>query len=84
MQARPVLISDVCDHSRLIKHKERGFLFDPNNYKSIAHSILLSYDLSQEEFEKMSKSTRMYAESKLSFDSMINGYDVIIRNIISD
>jgi glycosyltransferase involved in cell wall biosynthesis len=71
----PVLISDVCDHSRLVLQGERGFLFDPADPQSIAASIERVTALDAQGWRAMSHNARSYAETHLGVAQMLDSYE---------
>jgi glycosyltransferase involved in cell wall biosynthesis len=72
---RPVLASDVCDNGLLVSEGERGFLFDPKSPESIVDAIDRLLALSDEEWVRMSKAARAYAEIVLSRDRFVAEYE---------
>jgi glycosyltransferase involved in cell wall biosynthesis len=71
----PVLISDVCDHSRLVGAGARGFLFDPNDAASIAGSIEKLAALDVAGRLALSRNARSYAEEHLGVAKMLDSYE---------
>jgi glycosyltransferase involved in cell wall biosynthesis len=80
---RPVLISDVCDHSRLVAQGERGFLFDPNDPQSIAASIEKATELDAAGWLALSRNARSYAESHLGVAKMLDSYEKLFSDLIA-
>ena len=54
----PVLVSNVCDHPRLVADGERGFLFDPADPDAIAAAIKRLMDLGADDWPKFSRNAR--------------------------
>ena len=71
---KPVLTSDVCDNSRLVKHDVNGFLFDPHDAESIAATITRFASLSQAEKTAMGSESRLLAERDLCEERFVNQY----------
>ena len=80
---RPVLISDVCDHSRLVAQGERGFLFDPNDPQSIAASIEKATELDAPGWLALSRNARSYAEAQLGVAKMLDNYEKLFIDLIA-
>ena len=73
--ARPVIASDTLDHAKLVKHGERGYLFDPHDPKDLADKIRMFVDLPLGERRKMGERGRKFAEQYLSLDRYVNEYE---------
>jgi glycosyltransferase involved in cell wall biosynthesis len=78
----PVLVSNVCDHPRLVADGERGFLFDPVQPRSIAAAIKSLVDLSAEDWCKFSHNARRYAEENLDVEKMITNYEALFTRLL--
>lgn len=79
---RPVLISDVCDHSLLVADGKRGFLFDPYSPESIAKSIRRLVTLGDEEWLQLSKNARQYAGTFLTVTRMVSAYEALFSGLV--
>jgi glycosyltransferase involved in cell wall biosynthesis len=79
----PVLVSNVCDHPRLIADGERGFLFNPTDPDSIARAMKRLADLGAEDWLKFSHNARRYAEENLSIEKMISAYETLFARLLS-
>ena len=77
---RPVIASNVCDHSRLVQDGVRGFLCDPKNPLSICKAITRLYTLKHNEIVQMSENCKSYARKNLSLTQMVNGYEILIQS----
>jgi glycosyltransferase involved in cell wall biosynthesis len=77
----PVLISDVCDHSRLVTEGERGFLFNPADPQSIAASIEKLAELDAEGWRALSRNARSYAETHLGVAKMVDSYESLFMDL---
>lgn len=78
---RPVLASNVCDHSQLVQDGATGFLFDPMNADDIARAIHICQLLSMEERVQMGRNARQYAEKALSCDSLSSRYEKLLSRL---
>jgi glycosyltransferase involved in cell wall biosynthesis len=79
----PVLISDVCDHSRLVAEGVRGFLFNPNDPLSIAASIEKVAALDADGWLALSRNARSYAEAHLGVAKMLDSYERLFVSLIA-
>lgn len=82
--ARPVLVSDVCDHAKLVADGKRGFLFDPNDPVTIADAINRLAKLGNHEWNMFTRNAREYAKSMLTTDRMISEYETLFLKLISN
>lgn len=78
----PLLISNVCDHPILVCNGERGFLFDPNDPKSIADAINKLFNLSSETWLNFSRNAREYAEANLGMEKMVMAYEALFSRLV--
>jgi glycosyltransferase involved in cell wall biosynthesis len=81
---RPVLASDVGDHSLLVQEGKTGFLFNPYNSEKIAAKIHAFSKLSEEEWQIMSKNARKYAQEYLSTDVGVTAYENLFSSLIDN
>lgn len=79
----PVLVSDVCDHPRLVADGERGFLFDPADPDSIAAAMQRLMDLGTDDWRKFSRAARRYAEKNLDVERMITAYENLFERLLA-
>lgn len=79
----PVLASDVCEHPKLVKNGENGFLFDPYKPESIAHAIDLFLHTSQNERLKMGLNARKFAEREFCINKYTQSYESLFKRLIS-
>ena len=77
---RPVLASNVCDHAALVKDRQRGFLFDPLDPKSIADSIECLVALSDAQWRAFSANARSFAVKSLNIDRMVREYETLLTD----
>jgi glycosyltransferase involved in cell wall biosynthesis len=80
----PVLVSNVCDHPRLVADGERGFLFDPAAPGSIAAAIKRLTDLAADDWRRFSRNARRYAEENLDIERMITAYEGLFTRLLAD
>lgn len=74
----PILCSDVCDNSKIVKNNVNGFLFNPLIPDEIASSIIKFSKLSIEQRSDMSCNSRKIAESLFSQQLFLERYKAII------
>ncbi len=74
----PVIASNVCDHSLLVKDNIRGLLCDPLSADSICVTIKKFEALSAVERIQMGLNARCYAEEHLSIDRMVSSYEALL------
>jgi glycosyltransferase involved in cell wall biosynthesis len=80
---RPVLISDVCDHSLLVKNGERGFLFDPHDPNTIVTALERITGMTSDDWIRMSTNARAYAESMLTTERMVRQYEQLFKRVLN-
>jgi glycosyltransferase involved in cell wall biosynthesis len=80
----PVLVSNVCDHPRLVADGERGFLFDPAEPLSIETAIKRLADLGADDWRRFSRNARRYAEDNLDVERMITAYEDLFARLLSN
>jgi glycosyltransferase involved in cell wall biosynthesis len=79
----PVLVSNVCDHPRLVAEGERGFLFDPADPEGIAAAIKRLLDLRSDDWRNFSRNARRYAEQHLDVERMITAYEALFERLLA-
>lgn len=79
--ARPVLVSNVCDHPLLVANGERGFLFDPNQPESIADAIQALSELDASAWRRLGGNARDYAVTNLGLETMITAYESLFNKL---
>ncbi len=77
--ARPVLLSDVCDHSFLVKDGERGFLFEPAFPESIAWAITSLVEMDGDQWLSMCENNLRFANENLVMDRMVKEYLMLLN-----
>jgi glycosyltransferase involved in cell wall biosynthesis len=78
----PVLISNVCDHPLLVAEGQRGFLFDPNDPKSIVGAIRRLTELEPDDWARFSRNAREYAEDMLGTERMVASYESLFAMLV--
>jgi len=78
---RPVLASQVGDHSRLVSQGVTGFLFDPEDPTSIARAIAEFASLTSAARAVMGKRAREFAETHLSLARYVDTYENLFINL---
>ena len=81
--ARPVIVSDTLDHSRLVQHGESGYLFDYQNPADLADKIKMFADLQVNERRKMGVCGRHFAEINLSQERLVEDYERLFMNVMN-
>jgi glycosyltransferase involved in cell wall biosynthesis len=81
--ARPVIVSDILDHAKLVEHGESGYLFDWQEPSDLAEKIKMFIGLSPEERKIMGQNGRRYAESHLSIERLVYDYERLLLSIIN-
>ena len=76
----PIILSNVCDHPRLVDDGKCGFLFDPESSEELYLKLSEFYNLPIEKVKDMSKCCKEYAEENFSLDVFLNQYESIIYN----
>jgi glycosyltransferase involved in cell wall biosynthesis len=72
--AKPVFISDVCDHGRIIKHGENGYLFEKNSSIQLSNLFFTFYECKQSNYIGLRKSAYETYLQFFTFDNMVNRY----------
>lgn len=75
---RPALLSDRCDHPRLVKPEERGFLFDPDNASSLLQALESLLALPASGWHAMGAAARRYAVDNLSSARMVHEFERLL------
>ena len=76
---RPVLVSAVCDHPRLVADGERGFLFDPMDPLDLLGAIERLHALPAEGWHALGSAARRYAEAELGAATMVGRYEALMQ-----
>jgi glycosyltransferase involved in cell wall biosynthesis len=75
----PVLCSNVCDNGYIVKNKENGLLFDPNNIDDIKSKLVEFYLLPKSVRLNMAKSSRKISIQLFSKDLFLKKYIDILN-----
>ena len=81
---RPVILSNILDHPRLVQDGQNGYLFDWRDPLSLAKKIKLFSELSREEKSNMGKRGRQFAESHLSLDRYVDEYEALFKRLLRE
>lgn len=81
--AMPVLVSNVCDHPKLVADGKRGFLFDPGDPYSIAAAIKKLVDLGPGDWRRFSLNALEYAQDNLDVEKMISAYEKLFVRLLA-
>ena len=80
---RPVIVSDLLDHSRLVQNGKSGFLFDYRDPSDLAEKIKMFIRLDPDERKKMEQCGREYAEANLSIDRLTDDYERLFLGLLN-
>jgi len=80
--ARPVIVSDIPQHSMLVQHGESGYLFDHDNPSDLAEKIKMLTLLSTTVRRKMGQKGRRYAENYLSMKRLVDEYECLFAEVL--
>jgi glycosyltransferase involved in cell wall biosynthesis len=78
---RPVLVSGMLDHPRLVQDGETGFLVDAMNGQDQADAMLRLSRLSDEQLIDMGAAARRFAEVNLSIARMADAYERLFLSL---
>lgn len=76
----PVLLSDVLDHSILVRHNSEGFLFNPDDASSLKEAILNFYELSSSSYNQFQENALTKARSLFAMSSYIESYHNLLKS----
>ena len=79
---RPVIVSDVLDHPRLVQDRQSGYLFNWKSPSNLAEKIQQFHQLSLDERWTMGQHGRRYAESNLSLERFLDEYENLIQCLL--
>jgi glycosyltransferase involved in cell wall biosynthesis len=77
----PVLVSNVCDHPRLVQEGITGFLFEPAQPEEIALAIHRLATLTPTAWQEMGYQARRFAERELSVESFADKYEKLFMDL---
>jgi glycosyltransferase involved in cell wall biosynthesis len=81
---RPAVVSAVCDNGYLVEEDERGFLFFPQDELSICSALEKLYGLGDEEWLRIGKRCRKYAEANLGLSRMVSKYESLFLSLMAE
>jgi glycosyltransferase involved in cell wall biosynthesis len=79
---RPVLVSNVCDHPRIVHDNITGLLFNPHEPEDIARKIKIFANMTIEERTMMGNNARIFAERNFSLNTYYNKYENLFTSIV--
>jgi glycosyltransferase involved in cell wall biosynthesis len=77
---KPILLSNVCDASNLVKDGINGFLCDPTSPEDIAKKIQRLVDLSDFDRRQMGHESRKVAEQLFTEEVVVERYERILKS----
>jgi len=80
---RPVIVSNILDHARLVEHGKSGYLFDHQNPADLADKIKTFINLSLDEKRNMGQCGRQFAEANLSQERLVDDYERLFLNVVN-
>jgi glycosyltransferase involved in cell wall biosynthesis len=81
--ARPVIVSDIPEHSFLVQDGQSGYLFRHNDPYDLADKIKKVALLSVEERKELGLRGRKYAESNLSINRLVDEYECLFCEVMN-
>lgn len=79
---KPVLVSDVCDHSLLVQEGVSGHLFNPESPEDIARAIHQFSCKTPQQQTEMGSAARKFAENNLSLNRYIHEYEELFGSLL--
>jgi glycosyltransferase involved in cell wall biosynthesis len=79
---RPVIVSDVLDHQRLVQDGITGFLFDWRNPADLAEKIYQFATLSEKTKIEMGCHAREFARRNLSLERYVQEFETLMENCL--
>ena len=79
---RPVILSNVLDHPRLVADGVNGFLFDWDDPADLAGKIRRFMALGPDERHRMGQAGRAFAEKNLSLERYVGEYDELLSGLV--
>jgi GalNAc-alpha-(1->4)-GalNAc-alpha-(1->3)-diNAcBac-PP-undecaprenol alpha-1,4-N-acetyl-D-galactosaminyltransferase len=80
---RPVIVSNVLDHPRLVQHGISGYLFEPQDAHDLARCIKRLHDMSADERHEMGQQGRRFAEQHLSLERLCHDYERLFEELLA-
>lgn len=81
---RPVIVSDVLDHARIVQDRVSGYLFDIEQPEALAEKIYQFSTLSAPERRAMGQAGRKFAEENLSLNRFVNDYHRLFQSLMRE
>lgn len=78
---RPIVVSNVLDHARLVQDNVSGYLFNVQEPAELAEKIYRFSNLTAEERRSMGQNGRKFAEENLSLARFVNDYDQLFQEL---
>lgn len=78
---RPVIVSNVLDHARLVQDGVSGYLFNVDQPAQLAEKIAQFSALGAGERRAMGQSGRQFAEKNLSLSRFVDDYDRLFQSL---
>lgn len=75
---RPVIVSEVLDHPRVVRPGINGFLFDGHDPADLAKKIGRFHNLSEDERHRLGQMGRAFAEKNLSLERYVGDFEKIL------
>jgi glycosyltransferase involved in cell wall biosynthesis len=79
---RPVIVSDILDHPRLVTDGVNGFLFDWRDPADLARKIKAFDALPPAERHRMGERGRAYAERNLTLERYVGEYERLLEGLV--
>jgi len=79
---RPVILSNVLDHPRLVADGVSGYLFDWRDPAELARKIKAFGALSPDERRRMGEKGRAFAEKNLTLARYVGEYDELLSGVV--
>jgi GalNAc-alpha-(1->4)-GalNAc-alpha-(1->3)-diNAcBac-PP-undecaprenol alpha-1,4-N-acetyl-D-galactosaminyltransferase len=79
---RPVIVSDILDHPRLVTDGLNGFLFDWRDPADLARKIKVFDALTPAERHRMGERGRAYAEQNLTLERYVGEYERLLEGLV--
>ncbi|MGZ5497289.1 MAG: glycosyltransferase family 4 protein [Candidatus Aminicenantales bacterium] len=79
---RPVILSNVLDHPRLVADGVNGYLFDRHDPAELARKIKQFIALPPDERHRMGQNGRAFAEKNLTLERYVREYDELLSRLV--
>jgi glycosyltransferase involved in cell wall biosynthesis len=81
--ARPVIVSDVLDHAKLVQDGISGYLFNAQDPADLAEKLCKFNSLPPEARRQMGLAGRRFAEANLSLGRFVQDYEQLFLHLLS-